>query len=391
MIKSNPKTKNIILGLVVLIIVFLIWYLESKKPVVLGGGLSTGKDLLINTASSSKNTLGFVSDRSSIVEQKNTKYSKAKEIQDPQGFVNSAPFTLSNIAGKKVILLDFWTYSCINCQRTIPYLNAWYKKYKDLGLEIVGIHTPEFDFEKDYNNVSKAVSDLGIRYPVVLDSNQGTWNAYANLYWPHEYLVDIDGFIVHDHIGEGSYSDTEQAIQNALKERSDALGLGLNIPTSIVSPSDAISLNQSRVGSQETYFGSDRNVYLENGKQGTTGSQSLLLPTNQSGLKYGALYLGGVWNFTGEYAENTSATAKILYHYDAKNVYFVASGDSSILSGTSSAGVPIKIFQDGKLINTMIIKSNKLYTLIQGSDYGQHDLEIEVDGSGLQAFTFTFG
>ena len=120
----------------------------------------------------------------------------AIEIADPTGFINVAPgFKLSSIIGQKVILLDFWTYSCINCVRTIPYLNAWYQKYASSGLEIVGIHTPEFDFEKNITNVQNAVAEYGIHYPVILDSNQGTWNAYNNLYWPHEYLIDMAGYI----------------------------------------------------------------------------------------------------------------------------------------------------------------------------------------------------
>ena len=152
-------------------------------------------------------------------------YPPAIEIADPTGFINaSSSFRLANLIGKDVILLDFWTYSCINCIRTIPYLNAWYQRYHDQGLEIVGIHTPEFDFEKDISNVQAAIMKFGIQYPVVLDSNYGTWTAYGNLYWPHEYLIDMAGYIVHDQIGEGNYSETEQEIQKLLAERSAILG-----------------------------------------------------------------------------------------------------------------------------------------------------------------------
>src|SRR3990167_6793967 len=122
---------------------------------------------------------------------------------------------------KKVVLLDIWTYSCINCQRTIPYLNEWYKEYEDEGPVIIGLHTPEFSFEKVQENVEKAVKDFGIKYPVVLDNDFSTWQAYKNQYWPRKYLIDIDGYIVYDHAGEGQYKETEVAIQKALRERAD--------------------------------------------------------------------------------------------------------------------------------------------------------------------------
>ncbi len=389
----NKSTKNIVLAIVVCLIVISIWYLESKKPQI----NSTSSDIILNniinnenttstpntniknTTKNTKTTQNIISDRTVIRTQKAKEYPRAKELSDPQGFINTSPFKLADIVGKKVVLVDFWTYSCINCVRTIPYLNAWYQKYKDLGLEIVGVHTPEFDFEKDYNNVSKAVQQLGIKYPVVLDSNQGTWNAYQNLYWPHEYLIDIDGFIVHDKIGEGSYGETEKNIQKALQERNLTLGITTPIPNSIVNPLDVITMDQSKVESPETYFGSTRNEYLGNGQKSVSGLQTLSIPND---IQSDTLYLDGTWSFQDQYAENTSSTAKITYKYSAKNVYFVAS---------SKNGVPIKIFQDGKLINTITIKDNKLYPLIQGTDYGAHTLQIEVDGAGLQAFTFTFG
>src|SRR3989344_509188 len=137
--------------------------------------------------------------------EKSNKYELAKEITTPDGFINTdgKPITISELIGKRVILLDIWTYSCINCQRTTPYLNAWYEKYKDKGLVIVGLHTPEFEFEKIYQNVLDATNRLGIKYPVVLDNDYSTWNAYQNRFWPRKYLINIDGYVIYDHIGEG--------------------------------------------------------------------------------------------------------------------------------------------------------------------------------------------
>ncbi len=377
----NRQKKNIILVIVVALIVLAIGYLEAKKPQVVQVG---NDEIILNDAGSgaattSTSTEVVAANRTIVRTGKVLTYPRAKEFVDPQGFINSDPFKLSDLVGKKVLLIDFWTYSCINCRRTVPYLNAWYKKYRDQGLEIIGVHTPEFDFEKNYNNVARAVKDLGIQYPVVLDSNLGTWTAYQNSYWPREYLIDIDGFIVHDHIGEGDYDKTEEAIQQALAERNTALGLNTKISSGISNPSDVIQMDGSKVKSQETYFGSGRNVYLANGVQGQVGSQNLTLPSTTDPDK---LYLDGNWDFQPEFATNKNNGSKILFKYNAKNVYFV---------GSAASDVSVKIFQDGKLINTLTIKDNKLYTLIQGDNYGQHTLEIEIDGVGLEAYTFTFG
>ncbi len=400
----RSQTKNIILAVVVVGIVGAVWYLESKKP---GSTLGPAQDVTVATTTAplpgapsgvgttTSNAASIAAEvlaaaRRKDVAAKAAVYPKAKELLDPTGFINTPPFRLSDYAGKKVILLDFWTYSCINCIRTLPYLKAWYAKYKDEGLLVVGIHTPEFEFEKDIGNVEKAVASFGITYPVVLDSNYGTWSAYGNQYWPHEYLIDIDGFVVHDHIGEGGYAETEKAIQDALNNRSVELGQSVTVDTSIVTPQDVIPMNGALVQSPETYFGSNRNQYLGNGTQGQNGIQNLLIPLATAG---NTLYLDGPWNFTPEYAETTGESARIIYKYSAKNVYFVAS---------SANGVGIKVTIDGKAPGALagsdikadgtgMIKDNRLYNLIQGSEYGEHTIEIDVTGKGLDAFTFTFG
>ena len=325
------------------------------------------------------------------IKMKSALYQKEPEITDPSGFINTdgQPITLSSFVGKKVVLVDFWTYSCINCLRTIPYLNAWYQKYADQGLEIVSIHTPEFSFEKVQSNVQNAVTSLGIKYPVVLDNDYGTWNAFGNEYWPREYLIDIDGFIVHDHAGEGDYDVTEQAIQKALAERASILGTG-PVSSGTVAPVNAISVDAGQVNSPETYFGSNRNEYLANGNQSTNGMQNLSIPNN---ISLNSLYLGGSWNFTSEYAETSDTSAKIVYKYDAKNLYFVAS---------STLGANVNILLDGKPLttnrgsdvnadDTALIKENRLYNIVSGTSYGEHTIEIDVTSGTLDAYTFTFG
>jgi len=139
------------------------------------------------------------------------------ELIDPE-FINTDEFLIEDYVGEKVILIEFWTYGCINCQRTLPYVVSWYERYKDEGLIVIGIHTPEFKHEADKDNVMQAMEKWGITYPVVLDNDFKTWRAYGNNYWPRIYLVDINGNIVYDHIGEGAYSQTENKIKELLKE-----------------------------------------------------------------------------------------------------------------------------------------------------------------------------
>jgi len=321
-------------------------------------------------------------------------YPRAVEIVNPAGFINTDAFAIKDLIGKKVILVDFWTYSCINCQRTAPYLNAWHEKYKDDGLVIIGVHTPEFEFEKKYDNVVAGAAKLGITYPIVLDNDYGTWSAYGNRYWPHKYLIDIDGYIVYDHIGEGAYDQTERKIQAALEERMARLNIAGTIARDIEQPEGAVDVGDLAIGSPETYFGSSRNQTLANGRRGVPGTQSLIIPDGQ---KLNALYLGGGWDLTPEYAQNLTPGAKIVFRYKAKSVYFVASAES---------GVTVTVLRDGKPLGaeagkdvtgaggttTAFIREDRLYELIDDpSGAGEHTLEIIIEKPGLRAFTFTFG
>ena len=208
------KTKTITLILVLIAIASAITYLESLKPVRI-----SPQEAVIRPNVAAGNLSNAAQEERILNRDKLAKYPFAKEIVNPSGYINTDKITVSELIGKKVILIDFWTYSCINCQRTIPYLNSWYEKYGDKGLEIIGVHTPEFLFEQKYENVLAAVNKFGVKYPVVMDNNYSTWTAYGNLYWPHKYLIDIDGFIVYDHIGEGAYDEAEQKIQELLQER----------------------------------------------------------------------------------------------------------------------------------------------------------------------------
>ena len=153
------------------------------------------------------------------IARKEAEFSRAEEIVAPSGFINADDVSINEARGEKVVLLDFWTYTCFNCQNTQPYINRWHQKYADDGLRIVGVHTPEFGFEREYANVEQAVREAGIRYPVVLDNSYATWDAYDQRYWPAWYLIDADGFIRYKHFGEGAYGETEAKIQELLAER----------------------------------------------------------------------------------------------------------------------------------------------------------------------------
>ena len=330
-------------------------------------------------------------DRSQIIMQKAKMYDRYHEITNPSGFINTdgKPIQIADYVGKKVILVDFWTYSCINCQRTLPYMKTWYSTYSDKGLEIISIHTPEFGFEKVQSNVEKAAVGLGIKYPIVLDNEYGTWNAFSNQYWPRKYLIDIDGYIVYDHAGEGEYDVTEAAIQKALAERASVLGEKTTITTGMTTPNGVTIVDENQIGSPETYFGSHRNEYLANGERGLSGKQMLSIPQT---IDASRLYLGGSWNFAPEFAEADTGST-ITYKYKAKNVYFVAS---------SMSGTMVRILIDGKAPGIMagsdvkpdgslLIKDNRLYNIVTGVDYQVHTITIETLGAGLDAYTFTFG
>jgi thiol-disulfide isomerase/thioredoxin len=313
------------------------------------------------------------------IKQKALRFKKAPELSSINGFVNTdgKPITLASLKGK-VVLLDIWTYSCINCQRTLPYINDWYTKYKDQGFVVVGLHTPEFAFERVQENVEKAVQKFDIKYPVVLDNDYSTWQELGNQFWPRKYLIDIDGYIVYDHIGEGAYRETEKAIQEALRERVSRMGVEDNISESISNPDNAVLVEQGKLRSPEVYFGSSRNQYLVNGSAGVNGKQSLVIPTT---ISQNSLYLGGNWSMTSEYAESEGASS-VVFGYEAKNVYITAG---------SSDGAEVETYIDGVFVKKINIKDEQLYSLIEGVDYGKHTLLIKVITGSLKAFTFTFG
>ncbi|HEU0143581.1 MAG TPA: thioredoxin family protein [Nitrososphaera sp.] len=321
-----------------------------------------------------------------------SQFKLAPELTYVNGYINSGPITLADLRGK-VVLVDFWTYSCINCIRTIPYLNAWYEKYADNGLVIVGVHTPEFEFEKDYNNVKAAVEKFGIKYPVAQDNEKGTWEAYENRYWPRKYLIDNEGYIRYDHIGEGAYAETEKVIQSLLAERTQYIGANVTIDQSISNPESSQSVNFDRINTPELYFGYEYSRAPLGNSEGYKPDQivNYTVPDDTK-IVPNRIYLAGGWKNNADHMELQSEVGRIVLSYSAKAVNIVAGGkgelhifeDSSPIDDNSSG---MDISEDG----TVKIDGQRLYNIVEHEEYGNHQITIEVAGRGFKIYTFTFG
>lgn len=264
---------------------------------------------------------------------------------------NSNPLTMTGLRGK-VVLIDFWTYTCINCIRTLPYLKNWHTKYKDNGLVIVGVHTPEFEFEKTVANVQKAIKDFGLEYPIMQDNNYATWNAYNNRYWPAKYLVDKEGIIRYTHFGEGDYDETEQKIQELL---------ALNMP--IDNPAYQI---QSRT--PEIYLGSAR------------GDYSLISTT-------------GIWTKSREYAM-PKKRATLSLRFDAAEVFLVMKpivGSAEVSVSLDGVVVDDTTGGDDVIQGTVVVDKDRLYKLIKLDTAGEHILKLEFLDDNVELYAFTFG
>lgn len=272
--------------------------------------------------------------------------------------------TLADLKGK-VVLIDFWTYSCINCIRTLPYVTKWYDTYKDKGLVVVGVHTPEFAFERITENVQKAIYQFGIHYPVAQDNLYHTWQAYNNQYWPAEYLIDQNGNIVYEHFGEGEYDHTENAIRQLLSM--DAT----------VAPDNGQDL--SGINSPEMYFEPSRLENLSPFQKPSAQPQDYQLPDK---LDLNDFALQGNWQFNQDSAELIKGPGIIRLKYHSKNVYMVASSDKPIT---------ITIRLDGDKAKEFTVQASQLYELIKSDVSAEHTIDIIIPEAGFKAFTFTFG
>jgi len=278
------------------------------------------------------------------------------------------PLSIRELRGK-VVLVDFWTYSCINCQRTLPHVEAWYAKYAKYGFIVVGVHTPEFAFEHVVSNVRSQAAALGVRYPVAVDDDYATWDAYDNEYWPADYLIDASGDVRHVHFGEGDYATTEQLIRQLL----DAAHPGLALPPA----TDVPDKTPTGELSPETYVGYDRLQYL---------APSNAVARNQpaayhfpASLPLGGLGVSGTWTFGAQEA-TADSDARLELGFLAQDVYLV-------LGGSGSISVSI----NGHHTQTINVSGiPRLYTLYQAASANSGTLQLQVS-PGVQAYDFTFG
>ena len=293
------------------------------------------------------------------------------------------PLTINKLKGK-VVLVDFWTYTCINCIRTLPHVTSWYDKYHKEGFVVIGVHTPEFAFEHETTNVQNAIKQYNIHYPVAQDNNYATWNNYNNQYWPAEYLIDANGNVRRTHFGEGEYDQTELAIQTLLKQA------GKKVSSKLDTMQDTTPQTQI---SPETYLGSSKMQYyypsttLGNGTSTFTLSNSI--PQN-------TFNLGGEWTINDDEAI-TGNKATLGYNFSASNVYLV------LRPSTSHKASLVKVFLDNKPVDEttagadvkkgmVTVPTDRLYHLIDlHGKTENHLLRLEFQTPGIQAFAFTFG
>lgn len=307
----------------------------------------------------------------------------APELSGIQDWINSDPQTLANLKGK-VVLIDFWTYSCINCQRTQPYLNKWYDRYKDDGLVIIGAHAPEFAFEKVSDNVRSAVKQANIKYPVALDNDFATWQAYNNQYWPAKYLIDKDGQVRYTHFGEGKYDETEGAIQTLLKES------GHKVTDSIDKIDAAAPVQNGQT--PETYLSYERGEHFANAKQFKQDQTVNYTLSDQ--LAEHEWSLGGKWQVGGKESVSKGDSSVLRIKFTAKEVYLVMNGP---------ADKPVTLKLDGQLVSSSANGGNdvddkgqvhlngaRLYRLAKLPEFTSGAvLDISVPkGTTINAFTF---
>jgi len=307
----------------------------------------------------------------------------APEFTGLDHWLGSPPLTLAGLRGK-VVLVDFWTYSCINCIRTLPYLEGWYQKYAAAGLVIIGIHTPEFAFEHDTANVQAAITRFGLTYPVAQDNEYATWSAYNNEYWPADYLIDANGHLRATQFGEGNYTQTEGDIRALLAEANQKAALPS--PASSSAPPPFVA-NQTG----ETYLGSDRSQSLAG--QGATmpGPAHFSFPGQ---LPADNFALAGSFDIQKEYITATAAGDQLELSFYARDVYLVLSANPTVVATVKVNGVPAGNLDPTEDVGTdgsLIISTPRLYHLAHLNSPARATIIITFNGTGAQAYAFTFG
>jgi len=364
---------------------------EIKTALILGIAIAAGLGILGGVFSSlDQETQSTMASDTNSLKLDKFGFKKAPDLVGIANYLNTTPEELAEKMKDKVILYDIWTYSCINCIRTLPFITAWDEKYSDQGLLIIGIHSPEFEFEKDVENVKLAVSKYGIQYPVVLDNDKQTWDAFENRYWPRKYIADHEGYLRYDHIGEGGYQETEKVIQNLLKERSDSLGMQVATAEKLVNIDE---FEHSWLRSPELYFGYDFAVGRNQlgSPEGFQPNQDVTYSIPESKQLHN-FYLNGTWKNLKGSMKLVSDIGSILLPYSGKEVNIVTANEADL-----------QIFIDEEIIDSSIagkdvgtngrvhVHHDGLYNIVNSERSEQHLLQILIDDPGFEIFTFTFG
>ena len=340
----------------------------------------------------------------------------APEFSDTQEWINSEPLTMESLRGK-VVLIDFWTYTCVNCIRTLPFLQEWHDRYADEGLVIVGVHTPEFEFEKIYDNVVQATKDEGVAWPVVQDNNFSVWRSYYNRYWPAKYLIDQTGEIRYSHFGEGKYGETEEWIRNLLLETGMTSKLDLPLPEDQQRDSSyrfgmdvtrelfagwKFSALQGRggIGQGDEYLKAARTSHDDPGEASVTA-----VFTAPESLEKNLIYFNGPWAIGPESArlaeETTHFDNYLSLVYSARSVNAVLTSESGepyqvrvTVNGEylsdDDKGDDVTIDEDG--VSYLQVTEPKLYKIVEHSDWkGEQELRLSSMSDDFGLFSFTFG
>jgi thiol-disulfide isomerase/thioredoxin len=313
------------------------------------------------------------------------------ELDGAVAWLNSAPLSTKALRGK-VVLVNFWTYSCINSLRELPYMQAWAEKYKDAGLVVIGVHSPEFGFEKDTSNAKKAVTDLKVSFPVAIDSGHAIWSAFRNEYWPADYFIDAKGRIRYHHFGDGEYEKSERVIQELLRENG---ATGLNGGTTRILAEGAEAPPSEDVRSPETYAGYERTErFASRERLAHDSRRTYSVPSAPSLNQWG---LGGLWNSGAERSALLAAPGKIVYRFHSRDLHMVL--------GTAKNGGPVrfKVTLNGAAPGdnhgvdsgpdgSGEVREPRMYQIIrQTGPVKDVTFEIEFLDPGVEVYSFTFG
>jgi len=298
-------------------------------------------------------------------------YGQAPDFAAIEAWVNSGPLSIEELKGK-VVVIDFWTYSCVNCIRTLPHLARWHETYADNGLVIVGVHTPEFAFERELANVEDAVEDFGIEYPVALDPDFATWRAWGNRFWPTKYFIDREGQVRFAHFGEGQYDETELVIRALLADGGES-------PDSMLVSAGIDDFTPSRPQTPETYVGWQRVEHYLGDPFAQNVEQTYTLANE---LTESAWSLGGDWTVEDE--RSVAGEDAVL----TQN--FLAEAAHLVLGPPAGGAGTVDVLINGELLMAVEVDSFRLYTLASELDYMEHDLELRFS-PGVEAYAFTYG